>query len=47
MLKYLEAIEELPKDLKCPLVRVLELFREDIAEIVKKSDFERFEKNIG
>jgi hypothetical protein len=44
MLKYLEAIEELPKELKGPLVRVLELFREDIAETVKKSDFERFEK---
>ncbi len=44
MLKYLEAIEELPKELKGPLIRVLELFREDIAETVKKSDFERFEK---
>jgi hypothetical protein len=38
MLKYLEAIEELPKELKVPLVRVLELFREEIAETVKKSD---------
>ena len=44
MLKYLEAIEELPRELKGPLVRVLELFREDIAETVKKSDIERFEK---
>lgn len=44
MFKYLEAMEELPKELKCPLLRVLELFREDIAETVKKSDFERFEK---
>jgi len=44
MLKYLEAIEELPKELKGPLVRVLELFREDMAETVKRSDFERFEK---
>ncbi|MEW6419909.1 MAG: hypothetical protein AB1480_17645 [Nitrospirota bacterium] len=44
MLKYLEAIEELPKELKVPLLRVLELFREDMAETVKKSDFERFEK---
>ena len=44
MLKYLEAIEELPRELKGPLVRVLELFREEIAETVKKSDIERFEK---
>ncbi len=44
MLKYLEAIEELPNELKGPLVRILELFREDIAETVKRSDFERFEK---
>ncbi|MEW6215862.1 MAG: hypothetical protein AB1478_11790 [Nitrospirota bacterium] len=44
MLRYLEAIEELPRELKGPLVRVLELFREDIAETVKRSDFERFEK---
>lgn len=45
MLKYLEAIEELPQELKGPLVRVLELFREDIAETVKRSDFERFVKS--
>jgi len=44
MFKYLEAIEELPKELKGPFVRILELFREDIAETVKRSDFERFEK---
>ncbi len=44
MLKYLEALEELPKELKGPLAKVLDLFREDIAETVKRSDFERFEK---
>ncbi|MGQ9571394.1 MAG: hypothetical protein ACUVWN_06710 [bacterium] len=44
MLKYLEALEELPKELKGPIVKVLDLFREDIAETVKRSDFERFEK---
>ncbi len=44
MSKYLEAIEELPKELKGPLVMVLELFREDIAETVRRPDFERFEK---
>ena len=36
MLKYLEAIEELPSELKGPLVRVLELFREDIAETLTR-----------
>ncbi|MGB9716151.1 MAG: chordopoxvirus fusion protein [Thermodesulfovibrionales bacterium] len=44
MLKYIEALEELPKDLKGPLVKVLELFKEEVAETVKKSDFERFER---
>ncbi|MGQ9570432.1 MAG: hypothetical protein ACUVUQ_06250 [Thermodesulfovibrionales bacterium] len=44
MFKYLEALEEFPKELKGPLLRVLEFFREDIAETVKRSDFERFEK---
>ncbi|NWF52994.1 MAG: hypothetical protein HXY47_07945 [Nitrospirae bacterium] len=44
MLKYLEALEELPKELKGPLVKVLELFKEEVAETVKRSDFERFEK---
>ncbi|QCQ21358.1 chordopoxvirus fusion protein [Desulfoglaeba alkanexedens] len=40
MLKYLEAIEELPKEFKVPFTKVLELFREEIAETIKKSDFE-------
>ncbi len=44
MLKYMEALEELPKELKGPLVKVLEFFREEVVETVKKSDFERFEK---
>jgi hypothetical protein len=44
MLKYLEALEELPKELKGPLIKVLELFKEEVAETVKRSDFERFEK---
>ena len=40
MLRYLEAIEELPVDIKGPLLKVLDLFREEVAETVKKSDFE-------
>ncbi|NWF53075.1 MAG: chordopoxvirus fusion protein [Nitrospirae bacterium] len=44
MLKYLEALDELPKELKSPLVKVLELFKEEVAETLKRSDFERFEK---
>src|SRR4030043_614136 len=44
MLKYFEAIEELPEEFKRPLVKILELFREDIADSIKRSDFERFEK---
>ncbi len=44
MLRYFDAIEELPEEIKRPLVKVLEIFREEIAESIKKSDFERFEK---
>lgn len=40
MLKYLEAIEELPGELKGPFIKVLELFKEEVAETVKRSDFE-------
>lgn len=46
MLKYLEAIEELPKELKGPLVHVLELFRQEIGETVKKSDFDELKKVV-
>lgn len=37
--KYIEAIEGLPNEIKFPLTRVLELFREEIAEAVKRADF--------
>ena len=40
MFRYLEAIEELPADVRAPLLKVLDLFREEVAETVKKSDFE-------
>jgi len=40
MLKYLEAIDELPEEFKAPLIKVFELFREEVAETVKRSDFE-------
>jgi len=46
MLKYLEAIEELPKELKGPLVHVLELFRQEVAETVKKSDFDDLKRVV-
>ena len=44
MIKYLEAIEELPAEIKLPLIRAFELFKEEVAETVKRSDFERFER---
>ena len=44
MIRYLEAIEPLPPDIKLPLIKAFELFKEDIAETVKRSDFERFER---
>lgn len=40
MTRYIEAIEQLPSEIKLPLVKVLELFKEEIAETVKRSDFE-------
>ncbi|GER94579.1 hypothetical protein A45J_2343 [hot springs metagenome] len=46
MRRYLEAIEELPGEIKLPLMRVLELFREEIAETVKRSDFEELKSVV-
>lgn len=46
MSRYFEAIEELPDEIKLPLLRVLELFREEIAETVKKSDFEELKSVV-
>lgn len=46
MRRYLEAIDELPNEIKLPLMRVLELFREDIAETVKRSDFEELKSVV-
>jgi hypothetical protein len=45
MFKYLEAIEELPQDIKKPFLKVLEIFREEVLDTVKRSDFEDL-KNI-
>ena len=44
MIRYLEAIEQLPEEIKLPLIRAFELFKEEVAETVKRSDFERFER---
>ncbi|MFN3481103.1 MAG: hypothetical protein ACK415_12075 [Thermodesulfovibrionales bacterium] len=40
MIRYLDAIEQLPVEIKLPLMKAFELFREEIAETVKRSDFE-------
>ena len=47
MLKYLEAINELPEEFKAPLIKVLELFREEVAETVKRSDFEELKEAVA
>lgn len=44
MIKYIEAIESLPVEIKLPLIKAFELFKEEIAETVKRSDLERFER---
>lgn len=44
MIRYIEAIEHLPVEIKLPLIKAFELFKEEIAETVKRSDFERFER---
>jgi len=46
MKRYFDAIEELPNEIKLPLIRVLELFREEIAETVKRSDFEELKSVV-
>ncbi len=40
MIKYLEAIEELPSEFKLPIAKAFEFFKAEIAETVKRSDFE-------
>jgi chromosome segregation ATPase len=40
MIRYLEAIETLPPEIKLSLIKAFELFKEEIAETVKRSDFE-------
>jgi len=40
MIRYLEAIETLPSEIKLSLIKAFELFKEEIAETVKRSDFE-------
>ena len=40
MARYLEAIEQLPEEFRFPVMKALELLREDLADTVKKSDFE-------
>ncbi len=37
--KYLELIEELPKEIQGPILKILQALREDIANTVTKSDF--------
>lgn len=44
MIRYIEAIEQLPVDIKLPLIKAFELFKEEMAETVKRTDFERFER---
>ncbi len=44
MSKYVEAIEEIPHELRLPLIKAFTYLKEEIAETVKRSDFERFEK---
>ncbi len=45
MSKYVEAIEEIPHELRLPLIKAFTYLKEEIAETVKRSDFERFEKS--
>jgi len=40
MIRYLEAIETLPPEIKLSLIKAFELFKEEIADTVKRSDFE-------
>ena len=44
MSKLLEAIDEISPELRLPLLKAFTYLKEEIAETVKKSDFERFEK---
>ncbi len=40
MKSYIEAIDNLPEEFRWPLVKAFEIFREEIADTVKKADFD-------
>jgi hypothetical protein len=40
MIRYLEAIETPPSEIKLSLIKAFELFKEEIAESLKRSDFQ-------
>lgn len=46
MIKYVEAIEGLPSEFKLPLMKAFELFKEEIAGTVKRSDFEELKASV-
>jgi vacuolar-type H+-ATPase subunit I/STV1 len=46
MIKYLDPIEQLPSEFKLPIMKAFELFREEIAETVKRSDFEELKSVV-
>jgi len=46
MKSYIEAIDNLPEELRWPLVKAFEIFREEIADTVKKADFDELKKVV-
>ena len=47
MKSYIEAIDNLPDEFRWPLVKAFELFREEIADTVKKADFDELKAIVA
>ena len=47
MKSYIEAIDNLPEELRWPLVKAFEIFREEIADTVKKADFDELKAVVS
>jgi len=47
MKSYIEAIDNLPDEFRWPLVKAFEIFREEIADTVKKADFDELKAVVA
>jgi len=46
MLTYVETLDELPEEIRMPMIKTFEAFREQVVDTVTKSDFKRLEASF-